>query len=102
MKWYKELYIGKSIEQNRDEIISDIADNQKLKKRFLITLPANEKNMLDIITAKMGTIISWREIFVIGVAASKQEAVELVTEIISIVHHETNAFNLKEYFNDFI
>ena len=57
MKWYKELYIGKSIEQNRDEIISDIADNQKLKKRFLITLPANEKNMLDIITAKMGTII---------------------------------------------
>lgn len=102
MKWYKELYIGKSIEQKRDEVISDIIDNKKLKKRYLITLPANDKNMLDIITAKMGIIVSWREVFVIGVASTKQEAVDMVTEIISTVYRETNAFKIEEYFNDFI
>lgn len=96
MKWYKDLYIGKSIEQNRDEIISDIVNNQKSRRRFLITLPANDNNMLDIITTKMGMIISWREVFVIGVASTRKEALEMVTEIISTMYHETNAFNLKE------
>lgn len=102
MKWYKNLYISEKIELNREDLISDISLNKNVSKRFLITLPANDENMLDIITARMGIMISWREIFVIGVATTRQEAVNMVAEIVMSVHHETNAFNLKEYFNDFI
>lgn len=102
MKWYRKLYIGESINQGIDEIISDIEVNKNTRKKFLITLPANDKNMLDIITAGMGILVSWRNVYVIGVAGSRMEAVNMTSEILTSVYNETGDFRLKEIFNDFV
>lgn len=102
MKWYRNLYIGESIDKTIDEIISDVETKKDVRKKYLITFPANENNMLDIITADMGIIITWREVHVIGVAGSKKEAVELTSQIISEAYNSRGDLNLEEYFNDFI
>lgn len=102
MKWYKNLYIGESIDKTATEIISDIGVKKCVRKRFLITLPANDNNMLDIITADMGIMVTWREVYVIGVAGSRKEAVDMCTQILSAIYSETGDFRLKEMFNDFI
>lgn len=102
MKWYKNLYIGESIDKKAADIISDIEENKIIRKKFLITLPANDNNMLDIITADMGMLVTWRDVYVIGVAGSRKEAVDLSSQIISTAYFETGDFRLKEIFNDFI
>lgn len=102
MKWYKKLYIGESITENAEEIIKDISVNENVKKRFLITLPANKSNMLDIITAKMGIMITWRPVFVVGVAGSRKEAVEMTADLVSEIYEKTSGFDFEEYFNDYI
>lgn len=102
MKWFKNLYIGESFNKTADELINDIIVKNDTKRKYLITLPANDKNMLDIITAKEGIIISWREVYVIGIAKTKAEAFDLTSLIISEVYHKTNGFDLREYFDDFI
>lgn len=102
MKWYKNLFIGESIEQGFEEVIADISVNKKTKKRYLITLPANKNNMLDIITAKMGIMITWREVYVIGVAGSKNEALNMTADLVLSVYKETGDFNFEDFFNDYI
>lgn len=101
MKWYTGLYTGDSITCDIEDIKLKIAGKCKVKNLFLITLPANNKNILDIISVKMGMLITWREVFVIGVAGSRREAVEMVSRILTSIYNETGGFNLKEYFKEY-
>lgn len=101
MKWYRNLFLGNcgncDIEEIKHEIINRINHNHF----YLITLPANDENLLDIITAEMGALITWREVYVIGIAGSKDDAVSLTVKIIETINNEIGSFDFREYFNEF-
>lgn len=102
MKWYRNFFVGESIDSSREEIMEQISVKKKVSKRFLIILPANKENLLEIVTAGFGISINWREVFVIGVSGSRKEAVGLVSEIISLIYEQTGMLAIEDFFDDYI
>ena len=89
MKWYKALFVGERAAGKTDKIKERFLQGRKYRNVFFITLPANPENMLDIIPYNLGMIITWRELSVIGVAVTRQEAVLLTGRILQRVYDET-------------
>jgi hypothetical protein len=90
MKWYRKLYLGENAKMNRFSIDT-----------YLITLPSNDENLLDVFQANMLLQPYYkkadRDIFVIGIANGKDEAYEVVRDIIDDVYSHTGAFDIKKY-----
>lgn len=98
MKWYKALFVGERAAGKTDKIKERFLQGRKCRNVFFITLPANPENMLDIIPYNLGMIMTWRELSVIGVAVTRQEAVLLTGRILQKVYDETKDVRVKEYF----
>ncbi len=98
MKWYKALFVGERAAGKTDKIKERFLQGRKYRNVFFITLPANSENMLDIIPYNLGMIMTWRELSVIGVAVTRQEAVLLTEHILQKVYDETKDVRVREYF----
>jgi hypothetical protein len=68
---------------------------------YLITLPSNDENLLDVFQANILLQPYYkkadRDIFVVGIANGKDEAYEVVRDIIDDVYSHTGAFDIKKY-----
>ena len=103
MVWYKNLYTSESI--------SD-ADARRIRHRmklrgfvpgiYLVTLPSNAQNLLDIIP-------SWnlrqkgypkRELRIIGLAWGYDEAIELVQRMVQEVYDATGGVDIASYLKE--
>jgi len=99
IKWYKKLYLGESIKHESKRVQYKIIYHRKIFGYFLITLPSNTDNLLDIIYSGTLSLPYYQErsYDVIGLAGGKTEAFELVGSIIDEVYRKTGGFNVKEY-----
>ena len=48
MKWYKKLYLGENAEKSRYKVFGRIKMNKFSFNTYLIVLPSNKENLLDI------------------------------------------------------
>ena len=53
MKWYKKLYLGENAEKSRYKVFGRIRMNKFSFNTYLIVLPSNKENLLDIISVNM-------------------------------------------------
>lgn len=97
MRWYDNLYV------------SELASHEKLKsfgrmrKRFsfnayMITLPANDENLLDIL--RYSEIVSnpyYNDVMIIGIASGKSDAFELVRDIVWDTYRNTGNVRVRDY-----
>lgn len=69
-------------------------------KVFLLVVPAYSPNQMEIITSK--DLKFWTELqpdpMIIGIACSKQEALELVRQITEDVLKQTGSVQMREFF----
>lgn len=103
MKWYKPLYQGQEARKQKLKLLMRVSKRKYQKDVFLITLPANADNVLDIIEAKQ-LLMPWYnkkeikdKIHIIGIAKGKSEAYEVVRTIVDEVYHQSGGFNVAEY-----
>ncbi len=99
MKWYDNLYIGESIGKKAGRIKWKINHNAGTLFVHVITLPSNKHNLLDIIPARelLQNGYPKRNLKIIGIAGDRQEAVELVAEIIKEVYDNTGETDVAGY-----
>lgn len=99
MKWYDELYIGRSILHKKKKVIWKIDHNAGQVFTYVITLPANPDNLLDIIPSweLMQKYYPKRDITIVGLAGGYPEALEVVQEIITEVYEHTGELQVPEY-----
>lgn len=99
MELYNKLYIGDSLQKDRDKIIENIKAGKQKLQIHCITLPANPHNLLEIIDYHYLMDPHYKDIKldVIGIAGSREEAIHLVSTIITIVYEKTNAFDIKKF-----
>lgn len=97
MRWYDNLYV------------SELASHEKLKtfgrmrtgfsfNAYMITLPANDENLLDIL--RYSEIVSnpyYNDVMIIGIASGKKDAFELVREIIWDTYRHTGNVRVRDY-----
>lgn len=96
--WKKNLYVGSQLEENRKKIISKINRGKKVDSLYLLALPANKKNNLDLIP--WDQIVRqplYPDVEVVGIAADRAEAEEVLLTIAEDVYRETETLNIREW-----
>ena len=100
MKWYKNLYLGEGVQDHATKIINRIKKNKPTIDVYVIALASNADNQLDLIP-------SWEllqkgypkeNLRIIGLAQGKQEALQVVTDLVDEAYQKTGNANVLEYF----
>ena len=103
MKWYKKLSLGENAEKSRYKVFGRIRMNTFSFNTYLIVLPSNKENILDIISANMLLQPYFKKkenrenLQVLGIADGKDEVWEVVRTIIDEVYTNTGSFNISGY-----
>ena len=99
MKWYKNLYVGESIEHKKKKVIWKIKHSAGMLHTYVITFPSNPYNLLDIIptTDLMQKAYPKDKLMVIGIAGDYDEALELTRQIVDETYNETGRVDVYNY-----
>ena len=103
MRWYRNLYLGDNAKKAKYKVFGRIRKGRFTSDTFLITLPSSEENLLDITSANflLQPYFKKKEnrenLYVLGIADGKDEALEVVRTIIDEVYTNTGSFNISGY-----
>lgn len=99
IRWYKHLYLGPSLEGLERTIRYEIKYRKIPLGYYLLTLPSCDNNLFDILPAETVKMPWMRKTIldVVGVASSKQEAIDMAAKIIYNVYETTGNIDIKAY-----
>lgn len=101
MKYYKNLYLGESIKEKKEEILKNLEMDKVMLQIYVITLARGKQNHLEFTKSLL-----WREdscrkdMLIVGLAGGYEEAVSLIEEITREVYHATKGANIRKYICD--
>ena len=101
LKWNKDLRIGEGVKK-ADKIRRKLNHGKIVPGIYLITFSENPRNLLEIIPALTMVQQSAADICpeIVGLAGDKDEAMEMVTEMIQEVYDKTGDFRVQEYWKN--
>lgn len=94
MKWYNNLYVGENAKRRKHKIIMRVIRHKPQIGIYLITLPVNEANSLEIYPSYILLQKHYRkkEMMVVGISEGYEEALSVMQEIIMDCYRETGQF----------
>ena len=98
MKWYKNLYIGEKASKRKKTIIARCKIGKPQLGTYLITLPVNDSNSLEIYPSYVLLQEHYKKknMFVVGIALEREEALEVVQKILMDCYDRTGQFLVRE------
>lgn len=101
MEWYKNLYLGERAAKKHYQLFRKI-NKRRLSNAYVITLPSNSENVLDIYSYNELLQKHYKEndIFVVGLACGREEALEVTKSIIQDVYSASGTFRVDEYIRE--
>ena len=100
MQWAENLYLTDKTAKKKDKIIRKANRGMGMVSIYLITLASNPENLFDIFHAahlKQPAFYK-QDLFVVGIAAGYEEALELVQRMVEDISWKTGGFAVREYF----
>ena len=100
MQWAENLYLTDKTAKKKDKIIRKANRGMGMVSIYLITLASNPENLFDIFHAahlKQPAFYK-QDLFVVGIAAGYEEALELVQRMVEDIYWKTGGFAVREYF----
>ena len=101
MKWYKNLYMGETATDTKHKILRNVVKRRFSNNEYLITISANPDNLLDILPAEVLLQKHYKDntdkLYIVGIANGKEEALEVVRQIIDEVYTNTGEFDIPGY-----
>lgn len=96
MRWYRNLYLGESVKKQAARIRWKVEHNAGQLNIYLLTLPANDRNLLDIIPAAnlLQKGYPKRNLFVVGIEKGYDEAAYMAASIVAEVYSRTGGFDV--------
>ena len=84
IKWYRNLYWGEKAGQQKRAVLDGFLDGAAHPRLYLIALPSNGKNLLDIFPQPVLLQEHYRksELYAVGVSVGKTEAMRLAGQIV--------------------
>lgn len=102
IKWYPALYLDSVTKKNLRKIKRRM-ERRKINLRvYCVALASNEKNLLDIYSTNELLFQYYRQkdIKVIGLAFSKESAIQLVADIVNDVYQQTGRLDVRTFFKE--
>lgn len=101
LKWHKHYYRGADI-RNMSWIRLKLDQGKPVPGIYLITLSENPHNLLEILPSL--TLIQKTAAHlcpeIVGVASSKDEAMDLIASMVQNIYEETGELKIKEYWKN--
>ncbi len=100
MKWYKDLYIGDSLQKNKDKVIRRVMQNVLQPGLYLITLARNEQDNFVVLPSMVLLQRNFNkdDLLILGIAKGQDECNELIVDMIADALKEYDIDNIKKYF----
>lgn len=98
--WYKNLYFGEKAAKEKEKLVRQLEKGRYGGDIFLLTLPESaDRNILDIYRALelKQKFYDGRRKYVVGIARGREEAFELVTELMDGMHKDGDNFNIRSF-----
>ena len=101
LKWHKNYYRGTNV-KNLPRIRAKLMHGKPVPGIYLITLSENPHNLLEILPALTLVQETAARICpeIVGIAKGKEEALDLITEMVQTIYEETGELNIKEYWKN--
>ena len=95
MQWYERLYLGEKAKKNRFSILQAVR-KERSTGYYILTLPSNQKNLLDIYSAQTlnQPYYKQQDLLIVGVAADYEDAAVLAGKIIADVFKRTGGYDV--------
>lgn len=99
--WSDNLYFSKDIKDSKKIKIKKSIEKGKLNfEVYCITFASNNQNLFDIMNVNelLFPYYARRDMYITGIATSKEEAVLLVVDMLMEVYNNTGDFLVRDYF----
>ncbi len=98
MTWYDHLYLGEKAKKNHSRILEGLKKGRLQPEVYVIVPPLNGKNVLEILPSFMLFAPAYQntDFFVIGVAVTYWEGLEVARQIVEELYGKTGGFCLEE------
>ena len=102
MEWYYDLYLGEKIAKKKNKIIYKINDSKLSPSTFVIVLPRNNRDVLETFPFEVlkQKYYKRQDFFIVGLAKGKDEANQLMLDIITECYRETDTVNVRDFILD--
>ncbi len=99
MRYLKDLYVSEELKGREEEIMEHLEKKEFQFRVYLIALPENEKNQLEIYHSGMLNQKWYRDkdVFVVGLAKGYLQALELVRKIAEETVDKTGDADIRQY-----
>lgn len=99
IKCYCNLYTGSSVTKEKNQYLLDIMNGILKHSVYIITLAQEKQNHLEFFASSLlrQKIYEEKEIFIVGIARTYDETVDVVTEIVQDVLKSTGQSNVRSY-----
>lgn len=99
MKWYRDLYLGERVKKKAGRIRWKVEHNAGQLGIYLLTLPTNKQNLLDIIPASNLVQKGYPKsgLFVIGIEKGYEDAAYMAASVVMEVYEKTGGFDVTAY-----
>ena len=99
--WYDNMYYGQSVSGHKFRTKIKVSAGREGFNTYLLTIPEGDCNMLDIIhsTELKQPVYDGHTKYVVGIASGKDEAINLVKNIIEDCYKAIGKIDLREFFD---
>lgn len=98
MKWYNNLYVGEKAKKRKHKIVMRALLHKPQIGIYMITLPVNESNALEIYPSCILLQKHYRkkDMFIVGIGEGREEALCVMQEIIMDCYNKTGQFLVRK------
>ena len=100
IEWYKKLYVSSSAQNDKKKIMWKVTQKAGLLDTYLIILPQNGNNQLEIINSSELLQKHYNKLttYVVGIAVGYEEALGLVEQMVNDIMIKKQEKNIRDYF----
>lgn len=101
LKFRSAMFFGESVKKEHRKLLRRLHRGKAVSKEItLITYAANGRDLFDLIPAWVLRFpyLKQQDLYVLGLAGSREEAIELAIEMTMEVYGKTNGFDVRAYF----
>ncbi len=102
LKWYPHLYISDRTRKSAKRLIRRINRGKPTRDVYVLTYPTNDCNVMDIVPSSvlMQKVVRSSCPKIIGLARGREEAYELMKQILQETYDKNGNFHVQEYLED--
>lgn len=100
ISWTSRLYVGEKMKKKKEKAVASINNREATFGVYCIAFASHPSNLFDIMDANELLFPHYKksEMKIVGLAKGKEEALNLVHEMIMEVYNETGNFDVRTYF----